>query len=376
MKKALLLCMILLSCFGVLFAQGSEESTEVVVDEGLKIALISSPSGVDDGSFNQNVYEGAVKFCAENPTASVTPVREEVEANAVPAVEEVVADYDVLICSGFQFAGISLIAEENPDKQFILVDSFPSDPDDFSSTIAVDNIYAMQFGEQESGFLAGLAAAQETKTGKVAVVNGVAYPSNVNYQFGFESGVNYSNAKYGTNVVAVELPSYSGTDVTGTVVDGNYIGDFADQARGKVVGESLIAEGCDIIFVAAGGAGLGVFTAAKETDNVMVIGCDADQFSFGEAGNRNIVLTTVLKVMDINVYRQLNAVKDGTFVGGNFTLYANTDSTGYLKKEGRHQLSDATMAKLDESFELIKDGTIVPAANFNGHASDNFPGLN
>ena len=51
----------------------------------------------------------------------------------------------------------------------------------------------MNFAEQESGFFAGMAAALETKTNKVAVVNGIAYPSNVNYQFGFESGVNYAN---------------------------------------------------------------------------------------------------------------------------------------------------------------------------------------
>ena len=51
----------------------------------------------------------------------------------------------------------------------------------------------MNFAEQESGFFAGMAAALETKSNKVAVVNGIAYPSNVNYQFGFESGVNYAN---------------------------------------------------------------------------------------------------------------------------------------------------------------------------------------
>ena len=58
----------------------------------------------------------------------------------------------------------------------------------------------MLFAEQEAGFFAGVAAALETKTNKVAVVNGVAFPSNVNYQFGFESGVNYVNEVYGKNV--------------------------------------------------------------------------------------------------------------------------------------------------------------------------------
>ena len=31
-------------------------------EEGMKIAIVSSPSGVDDGSFNQDNYNGVLKF--------------------------------------------------------------------------------------------------------------------------------------------------------------------------------------------------------------------------------------------------------------------------------------------------------------------------
>ena len=55
----------------------------------------------------------------------------------------------------------------------------------------------------------------ETKSNKVAVVNGIAYPSNVNYQYGFECGVKYVNETEGKSVELVELPSYAGTDVHG-----------------------------------------------------------------------------------------------------------------------------------------------------------------
>ena len=178
----------------------------------------------------------------------------------------------------------------------------------------------MLFAEQEGGFFAGVAAALETQTNKVAVVNGIAFPSNVNYQYGFESGVNYVNEVFGKNVELVELPSYAGTDVTGANVGGNYVGDFADESTGKVIGSTLIKEGCDIIFVAAGGAGNGVFTAAKEAGNVKVIGCDVDQFDDGQNGDANIILTSALKVMDANVERVLQSVVDGTFKGANELL--------------------------------------------------------
>ncbi|MCI7275437.1 MAG: BMP family ABC transporter substrate-binding protein [Lachnospiraceae bacterium] len=341
----------------------------------LKIAIVSSPSGVDDGSFNEDNYNGVLAFIAENPDSTVTPVKEttgDVSA-CIQTVSDIVADYDVIVCCGFQFAGIGTIAEDNPDVDFILVDSNPTDAE--GNDTEVDNIYAMTFAEQESGFFAGIAAAMETKTGKVAVVNGIAYPSNVNYQYGFESGVNYANAKLDTNAEIVELPSYAGTDVTNANVGGNYVGSFADEATGKVIGNALIDEGCDIIFVAAGASGNGVFTAAKEATDVKVIGCDVDQYDDGANGDSNVILTSVLKVMSMNVEKQLNAIKDGTFKGGNVLLQADTDSTGFVSDADRCQLSDDTISALNDAYELVKDGTIVPAANFNGNTPEDFPGL-
>ncbi len=352
-----------------------ETSAEAPTGEaGLKIAIVTSPSGVDDGSFNEDNYNGILNFIKANPTTTVTPVNEPTgdTSAAVQAVANVVADYDVIVCPGFQFAGISSIALENPDKKFILIDSDPAAQGDQT---VFDNIYAMTFAEQESGFFAGMAAALETNSNKVAVVNGVAYPSNVNYQYGFESGVNYVNAQYDKSVDLVELPAYAGTDVTGANVNGNYIGSFADEATGKVVGNALIDEGCDIILVAAGASGNGVFTAAKEAAGIKVIGCDVDQYDDGVNGDSNVVLTSVLKIMSINVERALNMVKDGSFKGQNMVLQANTDSTGYVSAEGRQQLSADTLSKLKEAYELVKAGTIVPASNFNEITPDDFPGL-
>ncbi|MBR3367341.1 MAG: BMP family ABC transporter substrate-binding protein [Lachnospiraceae bacterium] len=354
----------------------AEAPAEETAAEGLKIAIVSSPSGVDDGSFNQNNYNGILDFIAENPDATVNPVREETGdvSACIQTVEDIVADYDVIVCCGFQFAGIGQIATDNPDVDFILVDTYPSDAE--GNEVACDNVYAMQFKEQESGFCAGLAAAMETKTGKVAVVNGIAYPSNVNYQYGFESGVNYANKNYGTSAECIELASYAGTDVTGANVGGNYVGSFSDEETGKTVGKALIDQGCDVIFVAAGASGNGVFTAAKESTDVYIIGCDVDQYDDGVNGDKNIILTSGLKIMDMNVTKQLNAVKDGSFKGQNALLGADSDSTGYVKEAGRHQLSDDTVAKIDEAFAKVKSGEIVPAANFNGMTPDNFTGLN
>jgi len=375
MKKGLRLIFsiaVILAVLGITACSRAGKPEASQAPAGLRVGILTT-SGVDDGSFGQDCYNGILAFTRTNTSARVTPVTEPDMSRLVQAISDIIADYDVLVLPGFQFAMAGSFAQDNPDRKMILVDVFPQDA--AGNQLELPNVYAMLFQEEESGFFAGIAAALETKSNRVAVVNGMAFPSNVNYQFGFMSGVNYANKHFGTRAVTVELPSYSGTDVRGIAVGGNYIGGFADEVTGKVVGNALINAGVDIMLVAAGASGNGVFTAAKEANGVFVIGCDVDQFDDGVTGNRNVVLTSALKVMHINVTRQLTAITNGTFTGKNEVLGAATDSTGFVSTSGRHQLSAATLTRLNEVYPLLKSGVIVPAANFNGFTPDNFPGL-
>lgn len=345
--------------------------------EGLSICIVTS-TGVDDGSFNQNCYEGIQEFISDHGDCTVTDVKESDQTKLVGTVESLVGDYDVFVLPSFVFAGIGDVAQENPDKKFIVVDSTINDSE--GNALTLDNVNTMTFKEQESGFFAGIAAAETTQTGKVAVVNGIAFPSNVNYQFGFMSGVNYANEKYGTNAECVEIPSYAGTATVevegmGTNVGGNYVGDFGDEATGKTVAEALIDKGCDVLFIAAGASGNGCFTAIKEAKGVYAIGCDVDQYDDGANGSSNIILTSALKVMDMNVRKQLEAIYDGTFKGQDDLLGADSDSTGYVSDEGRQQLSDKALEDLAAAFEGVKSGEIEPASNLNGYLPTDFPGL-
>jgi len=374
MIKESVISVLCIACCLSVFANGVSDvhGKKNASSGALKIAIITSLTGVDDGSFNENNYTGIQNYVKKHPGSSVTAVREPTgdSAAAVKAVGDIVADYDVEVCTGFQFAGIGDLAKDNPDTKFILVDSFLADS--AGKTIELPNVYAMQFAEQESGFFAGIAAALDTKTGKVAVVNGIAFPSNVNYQYGFECGVIYVNKTKKKNVKYIELASQAGTDVTGKNVGGNYIGSFGDESTGKVVGRKLIEQGVDVIFVAAGGSGNGVFTAVKESGKAKVIGCDVDQWRDGINGDKNIVLTSVLKNMAVNDERQLNAIAAGTFQGKNIVLKADTDSTGYVKTPGHHQLSASAIAELDAAYSKVKNGTIVPASNFGGFTPNEF----
>lgn len=353
--------------------KGSKDSSDSGDKSGLNICILTADGTIDDGSYNENCYDGIVDFIDENPDATVKEVNTGDLSQCIQAVQDTIADYDVLVLPGYNFAAIGEIAADNPDKDIILVDSAVTNSD--GTEVELDNVYSMTFTEQESGFLAGIAAALETKTGKVAVVNGIAYPSNTNYQFGFESGVAYANAKYGSSAELVELPSYAGTDMNGENVGGNYIGSFSDVATGKVIGDTLIDQGVDIIFVAAGAGGMGVFTSAKESTDAKVIGVDVDQYDDGVNGDSNIILTSALKKMDVVVYNELNLIKEGKFEGKNEILSSSTDSVGIVTEEGRQQLSQGTIDKLNESYDLMKEGTVVPASGDNGYTPDDFPGL-
>ena len=366
MKKMVALICAMALLLGLWAAPASAEG-----GKALKILIVSS-SGVDDGNFNQDCYSGIQAFLADHPDCTVTDVKEPDLAELIPTVEKLVGDYDVMVLPGYNFGMIGDLVLANPDRYFLVVDSTIQDSE--GNPVTADNAFTMTYKEQEGGFLAGVAAALSTSSKKVAVINGMAFPSNVNYQYGFMAGVNYANEKYGAGAGYVEIPSFAGTDMAGQNVGGNYVGGFADPATGKLVAETLIQEGCDVLFTAAGDSGNGVLTAVKEAEGVYMIGCDIDQYDVGARGDGNVVLTSALKVMHLDVERQLKAIYDGTFAGQDALLGAETDSTGIVTAEGRQQLTEDAVAKLTECYELIKKGEIVPPSGTEYSPTD-FPGL-
>ena len=82
---------------------------------GLKICIITS-SGIDDGSFNQNCYEGILDFIADHPDCTVQDIKEPDYNELVPTVDRLAGDYDAFVLPGFNFTAIGDIAMNNPDK--------------------------------------------------------------------------------------------------------------------------------------------------------------------------------------------------------------------------------------------------------------------
>ena len=98
---------------------GQDKGETDKIEKDIDIAVISSPNGVDDGNFNEDIYRGISTFINKYPNSEVTPIREvsgESEA-AVETVSDIADEYDVIVCCGFQFSGIGTVVKNFPQKK-------------------------------------------------------------------------------------------------------------------------------------------------------------------------------------------------------------------------------------------------------------------
>jgi basic membrane protein A len=138
-----------------------------------------------------------------------------------------------------------------------------------------------------------------------------------------------------------------------------YTGTFDDERKGIEVGHDLYARGCDIVFQAAGLDGLGVIKAAEQSGR-LVIGVDSDM---AHVAPRN-VLTSMIKHVDVAVYRAVKDVLDGTFTGGDVVLGLREGGVGLapvgeMVPAARREAALAEVARLRE--QIVSGALRVPA---------------
>ena len=202
------------------------------------------------------------------------------------------------------------------------------------------------FATDQASFLAGYAAAASTKTGKVATWGGINIPPVADFMIGFEAGVKYYNAQKGTNVEVLGWSSEAG--------DGSFIGGFESLDDGRSITESLVQEGADIVMPVAGPAGLGGAAYCAESGSCMVIGVDTD-WTVSASEYSSVILTSVLKNMNVAVFEAIKQVQDGTFAGG---VYAGTLANNGVGLADVAGASDELKAELDAVKQGIIDGAI------------------
>jgi len=297
-----------------------------------KVGMITDVGGIDDKSFNATSWKGVADAIRELGVEGRYLESQQQTDYAKNITEFLQQDYDMLVTVGFLLGDdTAKFGAENPDVPFAIVD-YAYDP-------TIPNVLGLVFATDQAAFLAGYVAAGMTKTGKVGTFGGIDIPPVTIFMVGFENGVKYYNEKHGTDV-----------EVLGTSF---YVGNFESTDDGRRAGESLMDEGADIVMPVAGPVGLGTAAAVQERGG-MLIGVDTD-WVVSASEYEDIVLTSVLKNMDVAVYTAIESAMKGTFEGG---VYVGTLANNGVGLAPFHAFDADVSAELKAELEEIKQGLI------------------
>jgi basic membrane protein A and related proteins len=301
---------------------------------------VTDTGGVDDASFNETAWAGALRAQAElGVEAKVLESQQQAdyERNINAFIEE---GCDIIITVGFLLGdATATMAEQNPDQKFSIVD-YAYDP-------GYDNVLGLVFATEQAAFLAGYAAAAVTQTGVVGTFGGIQIPPVTVFMDGFAMGVRYYNEQKGTDVRVVGWDPATQT--------GSFTGNFESLDDGRAQAEALMGEGADIIMPVAGPVGLGTAAAAMEAGNVYIIGVDTD-WTVSSPEYRSITFTSVMKNMDVAVYESIEEVVNGTFTGGLFVGTLENDGVGLAPF---HDLAGMVSAELQAELDAIEQEIIA-----------------
>lgn len=295
-----------------------------------KVGMVSDVGGLQDGSFNQSAY-GGLQRTAKELGAGVKAIESRAHEEYEPNLQALASEgFDLIWGIGFMMQdAVDQTARQNPTRQFALIDAVAAAP----------NVTSITFKEEESAFLMGVMAAKATKTRKVGFVGGMDIGVVHRFDYGFQAGVK-----------AVD-PTIEVKRV--------YAGTFADPAKGKEIGLSLIDHGVDVLFHASGATGIGVIDAAASR-KVYAIGVDVDQNSLAP----EYVLSSAMKHIDVAVYSVSKAVQEGTLKGGQvLDLGLKEGAVGYAPTTLWHKLPPDTRGLVDQWTEAVASGTVkVPGS--------------
>ena len=251
-----------------------------------RVGLVLDRGGKDDKSFNASAYEGAT--AAKKKLGITLKYVEASDDNAFEPLLRAFAqkDFDLIIGIGFaQKEAIKKVAAQFPEKHFAIVDAQVDAP----------NVRSLLFEEHEGAYIIGAIAALTSQTGKVGFVGGMDVPLIRRFEMGYEAGARKVNPRI--------------------AITANYVGVTSEAwnnpPKGKELAMVQYDGGVDVIFAAAGASGFGVFDAAEEKKK-LAIGCDSNQ----DWTKPGLILTSMLKRVDLAVYATIEEARDGKFAAG------------------------------------------------------------
>lgn len=289
-KRIKMLALSTVLVVGAIGLVGCSNGKDSEKDDPFKVTLVLDAGGVNDQSFNQSAWEGALK-AKEELGIDVSYIESKQESEYTSNVETAIDnESDLVIGIGFKLLNtIEESAKAHPDQQFAIVDGV------FENEIP-KNVTPILFNEEQSGYTAGLVAGKMTKTNRIGFVGGMDIPSVSNFLVGFEKAIKEVNPE--AKVVS------------------QYANSFTDSAKGKAIGNQMFNDGADIVFTAGGGVNSGVYESATEA-NKMAVGVDMPQNYIAP----NTIITSALKNVGTGVQLTIKDAIDGKLKGGEVKMF-------------------------------------------------------
>lgn len=297
----------------------------------LSVGIVLGEGSINDQSFNQSTWEG-LKKAEKDFGIHVKYLESKQKSDYIQNIETLVdEDMDLIIGVGYQLKdSIKDAAGSYPDQKFALMDeTYDKIP---------ENVVPVTFKEQEAAYLAGVIAANMTKTKNVGFIGGLPAPGVVKYQYGFKYGVESANK-----------------DVK---ISEQYANSFSDQAKGKSIAKQMYAGNVDLILSAAGDAGTGAIEAAKE-NNKLAIGADRDQSDLAPEN----VITSAIKKLNVASYDLAKELVEGKYKGGVEKVYGLKEGAVGMADNSDKHIPENVMKIVEKESEKVKNGEIKVPKN-------------
>ncbi len=310
----------------------------------LVIGLVTEVGTLDDASFNQYSWEGALQGAAiigaPEPLNVVTANEADYEAN-IDSFIDADEPADIIITVGFDLASATLAAAEaNPEVHFVGVDQ-PQGND------PTGNYESLVFNEAQAGYLAGILAGSISESGEVAALGGSGtIPQVVDSLRGFENGVHSVNVDANVHV------KYVGNDFEEA---------FNDPAAGKTFAAEFLTvnSDVDVLFQVAGETGHGMLQSVVEY-GIYGFGAEVDQW-IAYAPAQICIVTSATKSISLAVRESITTFAAGDTRDGNVLYGADNDGIGLAPYYQFSDLvSEETQTAIEEAFEDMASGVVDP----------------
>jgi len=303
--------------------------------------MVTDTAGIDDHSSNASAYQGLLNAALVDPGIAPEYLVSPQVADYVPNIKAMVGRRcGIIVTVGSTMGDATQEGSASSRQQhFAIVDYTYSPP--------LPNVQAVTFDTAQAAFLGGYLAAGMSKAAVVATFGGQRLPAVTVSMDGFWEGVQYYNAKHGTDVRVLGWDEKS--------QEGSFTGDFINESKGQSVTETLIQRGADVIFPVAGGAGLGAAAEAQRVGKGVHLLWEDTDGCVSAPQYCSLFVSSVEKDIPTAVQRVVTAAAHGSFRGGG---YVGTLANGGVGLAPYHDFAAQVPQMLTAELDQVKQGII------------------